>query len=56
MAVAQVMYSLPIKLKTFINTSNFFDQGQAHISISIDDQVVSERTYNIVKVDHYKGK
>jgi hypothetical protein len=39
--------SLPLKFKTFINTSNLHHLGLVHMSIYVDDKIVSDKTFTI---------
>lgn len=44
-----------VKLKTFINTSNLHQPGQARLFISIDDKLVTERTFYVVSDEEHSG-
>ena len=46
---------LPIKLKTFINTSNLHQIGQARMFITIDDLPVSDKTFSIRNTEEHSG-
>lgn len=47
--------NLPLKLKTFINTSNLRQVGQARMFITIDDKPVSEKTFSIGNAEEHSG-
>jgi len=45
----------PIKLKTFINTSNLHQIGQARMFITVDDLLVSDKTFSIGNTEEHSG-
>jgi len=40
---------LPLKLKTFISTANLHEEGLVHMTIQVDDKLVSDQTFAIEK-------
>jgi len=47
---------LPLKFKTFINTANLHEKGLVHMTIQVDDKLVSDQTFTIDKQEvQYTG-